>query len=61
MGGPKIADCSGFSAHWNKEAVMGYFMLQQHLYEEGYPSVWGYWNRMAEYLLKGPRRIRHDC
>ena len=44
-----------------KEAVMGYFMFQQHLYEEGYPSVWGWWNRMAEYLLKGPRRIRHDC
>ena len=36
-----------------------YFEHQQWLYEEGYPSVWGYWNRMAEYLMSPFRRIRH--
>lgn len=34
-----------------------YFYRQQVLYKEGHPSVWGYWNRMAEYLMSPYRRI----
>lgn len=39
--------------------LVNYYYQQQRLYEEGYPSIWGFWNHMAEYLLYGPRRIQH--
>lgn len=53
-------DCSGRpQGRARAVMVLGYFAEQQWLYEEGYPSVWGYWNRMAEYLMSPYRRIRH--
>ena len=51
----------GDGGRLSREGLIAYFSWQQRLYEDGYSSVWGWWNRMAEYLLKGPRRIRHDC
>lgn len=40
------------------ESLIRWYAWQQAMYEEGEPSVWGWWNRMAEYLLKGNRRFR---
>lgn len=35
------------------------FWNEQYAYMEGEPSIWGWWNRMAEYLFSFSRRFYH--
>ena len=46
-----------------KEAKKKYlawiFWKEQYAYMEGEPSIWGWWNRMAEYLFSDSRRFYH--
>lgn len=41
--------------------IFRHLAYQQYRYLHGQDSCWGYLNHYAEYLLHGPRRLKHGC
>ena len=62
-----MGDCSGgssvnlMSREERKIILMEAYRIDQEYYEQGYDTIWGVWrHRLAEWLLKGHRLLRHS-
>lgn len=44
---------------YRETEIFQHIAHQQYLYMNGRDSTWGFQNHYAEYLLYGPRRLKH--